>query len=500
AGKKFIPYQSGEGFYRGIYVPSGYTPAPVIPEQRDSYSPFATLLADLGWLAALYSLGFVLIRIILRADGFLEAVILGLPAGLGLFSWFYFIISWIGVPLNLATTLLTWFILLALLLAIRWRQVGPENFLKPGLPRLTIPKIDWIQAFVLLGIIGMFAIAVVISVGRGYSLFDDMAIWSLKGYVIAVHQSIWGAAEASGHGLAYPLNISLNITAFTFTSGDRLPGSKLIFPLLAAAMLFGCYRFWRRYGVPVILALSGVLALISVPVIFQHATIGFANLPFTAYLVLGTLWSIEGLLEDQTRPLLAGGVLLGFAGWTRPEGIGFALAIAAALAVFRGLRRLKAHIILPWLLMIAAIPGVWLIFSYSQISTNQIGNAVRSFQAAWISGSFQLGHVKQEIQFTLEQIWKLNTWGLIFPAAIILLLVSLYRSSRLIHPAGALLLPAALVAILAPFILFFVESFNEPNFSRFLDVSFDRAFFPAAIFFVLLAILFTGYGRHQPGF
>jgi len=58
--------------------------------------------------------------------------------------------------------------------------------------------------------------AALVSIGRGYSVYDDIAIWSLKGYVIADKHSLMAAGAASGHGLAYPLNLSLAIAVFRF--------------------------------------------------------------------------------------------------------------------------------------------------------------------------------------------------------------------------------------------------------------------------------------------
>ena len=51
------------------------------------------------------------------------------------------------------------------------------------------------------------------------------------------------------------------------------------------SLLVGTFRFWKREDVPTDLALAGSLVLMSVPVIFFHGTIGYANLAYTTYLV-----------------------------------------------------------------------------------------------------------------------------------------------------------------------------------------------------------------------
>ena len=64
---------------------------------------------------------------------------------------------------------------------------------------------------------------------------------------------------------------------------------------------------------------------------------------------------IEGLIEKNIRTLLMGGILLSLAGWTRPEGIGFVYATAAALFILYGIWRVKARLLILWLLSIGAI-------------------------------------------------------------------------------------------------------------------------------------------------
>lgn len=52
------------------------------------------------------------------------------------------------------------------------------------------------------------------------------------------------------------------------------------------------------------------MILISTPIIYTYSTYGLANLPVTTYLVLGTLWSIDGLISGRRETLITGGLLL----------------------------------------------------------------------------------------------------------------------------------------------------------------------------------------------
>jgi hypothetical protein len=501
--KKLIRYSSSaDPQFVGIYVPDDYPGKSAPSLGYTGYHPLLTLLLDLCTLLGIAFLGCLLANLCIEPLSLLQALILSIPLGAGALSWVLFLLSWAGVPLTLALVLITFLILAAALILLRWLRTRPHFSLlciQPPAWHPTLRKSNW--GYVLIGLVLAFlgVTALIISIGRGYSLYDDIAIWSLKGYVMADHHTITAARWSSGHGLAYPLNLSLNVAVFRLISGDLLPGSKLIFFLLPAALFLGVYRFWKHFGVPTLFALSGVLGLVSIPVIYQHATFGFSNLPFTAYLVLGTLWSIEGLLENRSSALTVGGLLLAFAGWTRPEGIGYAITIALALAIFQWLRKGSLKGVLPWLAVILVIPGVWFIFSSTYVSRDQVGGAFKAMQASIKAGSFMLDNFGYITHYSIQQLQKINIWGLCLPVAVLILLLSIPKIIKRSSPVAFLLLPAVLITILGPVILFYVEFFQNTNYNLFLMVSFDRAFFPAAFLFTILAIVAAGYHEDVPG-
>ncbi len=204
-----------------------------------------------------------------------------------------------------------------------------------------------------------------IGVGRGYSTFDDMAIWSLKGYYMAFKQDLFAAAEASGHGLSYPLNLSLAISTFYLIDQDLLPGSKIAYFLLFLSMLTCIYWFLRENKIPRALTGLSILLIISTPVIFRYATYGFANIPFTCYIVIGLLLSVMGVINNKSVLLYSGGLVLSLAGWTRPEGIGFALVLACVVTALAIYRHFKFQQLLFFFLITLSLSGTWIIMGIS---------------------------------------------------------------------------------------------------------------------------------------
>jgi hypothetical protein len=482
---------------KGVYVPEDHNidSQPLNPYPDYRFLP--TLLLDLCVLAGFIFLGSVLVAVLLVEPSLPALLILSLPVGAGTFSFVLFLLSWAGIPLTLVMVIIVFAILAAILLMVRWLQTRPHLYLfKLRNPFLGEKYILSRWTVSLLGLLVLlFITGFIISVGRGYSLFDDLAIWGLKGYVMADHNSIMAASQRSGHGLAYPLNLSLVVSVFRLVSGDLLPGSKFIFFLLPISLLAGIYHYWKKLGVPNILALAGALVLISTPIIYMHSTYGFANLPFTAYLVLGTLWSIDGLTSGRRGPLITGGLLLAFAGWTRPEGIGYSLAIALTLAFFQRLTKGKANHLYPWLASILIIPAVWFVFSHQYVSEDQVGGALQAFNISVSEGTYRFEYIRYILGISIDLLKDVKNWGYLLPLMLLGIVLSLPRVLRLKHPDNHFihyLLPAVFVAILGPIVLFYVESFTETDYYTFMLVSFDRAFFPAAIFITVLAISCLG--------
>ena len=227
---------------------------------------------------------------------------LGFPLGAGIFTWSLFITSWAGVPVSIASASLSWVVLLVMALAIR--KVIPmrqdairEKVASRG--RLPV-ALEWGVPVALSFILGVAGFAAWLGIACAYSAGDDMAIWAVKGYGIAPQGTVWAAGHWGDHGLSYPLNLPLLIATYRF-SGDILPASKLIAPLFYISLCIGCLRFWWQRDVSPLTASAGAIGLAATPILFEHATLGYANLPYTAYLVLGSGEAILGIMTADWR-------------------------------------------------------------------------------------------------------------------------------------------------------------------------------------------------------
>ena len=505
--KRFIPFVSSSGkssdYYLGIFVPNevGQLPPPI----ETSWN-FPTVVKSLGIdllvLAGLSLLGYFLARLLFSSLSLIDAISLSIPIGAASLTWCVFLSSWAGLPVTLGNILIVYAILvisiLALLRLYRKLPISPLKFLNPSGLWKQLRQLDVLSIASIIGVLGVFTLAVFISVGRSYSLYDDIANWSLKGYAIAYEKTIFAGASWGGHGLAYPLSLPLSITIFKLASGDVLPGSKFLIPIYTAALLWGIFRFLHRRGVKKIIAYLGVLLLFTLPQFFFYSTVGYANIPFTACLVLGILWGLDGLRDGNKERLQLSGLLFGCAGWMRPEGIVFTGILIIFMCVAYLLQAGKKNFpAILWLLPGLLIPLVWLVFAHNYIQQDQAGNALKAFLSQLVNGQINIGPILMTARYGIKSFLNPLMWGLLLPVSIVILVLGLPRLLKgAFKPAFPVILMTLLTYII-PVGLFWTEAANESNFTTFLSTSFDRAYLPAAVMTVLLAF-YIMFSQKEP--
>ncbi len=289
-------------------------------------------------LLAMGVLGFVVLRLAGIDASWLVAG-MSLPLGLGLTMWGWFLVSAIGIPLSQHSLLWTGAEIAVVLFAVAMVSKGfrraPQQA-QPCLPR----SHRWADLMVVAFLAALLLISGGLSVGRSYSGWDDMSIYSAQGYAIARQGSILAVDVAGPSARGYPVSIQLTIAAFRVLGLEGLPGSKLVFPFVLGCLLAGCYGFWRRWKVPALLACLGVIAIGTAPTIFEHSTLGYTNLPAAAFATLGTLCAVEGMERNHRGTLVISGLLLGMCAFTRPEGLLMVLVVlGCAAAVHSSIHR-----------------------------------------------------------------------------------------------------------------------------------------------------------------
>jgi hypothetical protein len=454
---------------------------------------FVLVFIDVLILGGLFLLGYVLIRAILGKVDLLAILCLSIGLGGGLLSWSLFVISWAGVELKAGTIFLVFAFLTLLFAGIAWRTRASNSNGKQAEKTIQKPGEVWFTRGIWI-ITGLLILAVVyLAVGLSYFGWDDISNWAVKGYGIALQGTIFAGKDWGMVGLSYPMNLPLLIALFRIIDGDALPGSKLLFPLFYAGLLIGCYRFWILNGLKQWSAALGTLLLASTPILFTHAYMGYANLPFTFYLIMGILWCVDGLKEGGSRKILLGGILLAFALWTRPEGIAMVAGIVAALWFARILTSTNKRGLLILIIPLILVGIPWLIFLKTHPTASGQGYDLAGLAIKGIlAGQFHWSAFYTIFRYIAGQMLRFLDWG-ILPMLVGLMFILKFRPRRIQKDVVRMaLLSTAMVLGVILIGLHYMAAFQpgDPGFLyEWLSLDFTRVAMPVGLCLTILGFL-----------
>jgi hypothetical protein len=446
-------------------------------------------LIDLILISAIGFTGILATRLLWRDASGIELLSLSFPLGSGILTWLFFVSGWAGLAFTRVAVFITWALICSLMIVVHsWNrnQAPVDDFTARFFPR----SAEWgqfdILAVVLMGI--ALLIWLFISIGRSYSVYDGIAMWAPKGYGIAMERSLWGARWGN-HGYSYPFHIHFLIALFRLFSGDLLPGSKAIFPLFYFSLLLGVYAYWMKKDVSPPLRLGGILVLMTVPTFFTFSTIGYPNLPMASYLTLAVLVGLVGMSEGKPGKQVLSGLLFGFTVWTVIEGMLYVgVVMVVILAVQLRFKDGKLNLV-AWILPALLVGGIWYIFfRVHGAGGSQALDAGSRMLEAWRGGDWRLSDARLILGYARRNIFDPQTWGLVFPLGIIMLL-SGWRALNpgRFHHEFTLLIVTGITASLS-LALFYLRSFFIPGLYELLERGFPRGFISPAIFLFVLAV------------
>lgn len=453
------------------------------------------LLTDLLIPVMLFILGYRIVKLLKPNSHLMGKIALAFPLGGGSLAWTIFILSWIGVTYNSILLLESYLLLHLLISVISHMKIYKNQYSVLDTSSDQPADGSLISRYEMIGLAALFLImlvyAGVFSILRGYSAWDAIAFWSIKGYGIALEGTVLAGASWGAHGLGHPLNFPLQISFFKLLSGDELMYSTLISPLLFVSMIVGIYSFWRDYRVSMWVSVLGVIAIFTIPELLMQSTISYANVTFTSYLVLGTLWSIRGIFRKSSFDQVLGGILLALACWTRVEGVVVVAGVFGALLIARGVTKsgkIRPLAFLPSLVMI----GLWLIFYISASSGGDPGGAISSMMAQIKLGNFKLYNLRLIFGYLRRHIFKIEIWGLVAIVGVFLISTHWKKILPREFPEAFAGLLVTLFTGLAILFTFYTGGFRSIDFYAWLTRGAPRASLPTAVLFFTIAILVIG--------
>jgi hypothetical protein len=471
----------------GVYVPrdGGNGSISTLPLFTSVAEIFKAAALPLLWLILLTISGYIIWVIFLPNSQTTSnaAVAYGLGTGLISLSLFLCLLAGLNLsPLIIVFVSAFWFVIsLIVLFVAKGFRIGTilDNKLS-GNFHLNIDH--WQVVYLILG-----GITTLLAVGKGYHTTDAIILWGAKGYGIASHGLVEGASQWGTSTTQYTLHIPILIAAFKALFNESLPASKLIFPLYFLGLLTLIYDYLKK-RIAVKWAGFGTLALATAPILFRHATIGYANLAFAFYFVAGALtiqdapdWSSDTLPE--LKYFFFSGVFFLLSAWTRPEGF---ILSALAISLFSGILLAeknhsdKLKSILTLAAPLTVFGAAWVILA-PRIYRGSVRESGLIGQA--ISQIFQGNLHIPEAAFVLKslgyEIINMNTWGIIGTGSILLLVLGIGIKGKTFFSPILLLGWLSLVFYLA---MYYVTSYDKfQDISWWINTGLDRMIMPGII-------------------
>jgi hypothetical protein len=459
----------------GVYLPASLSPGNMQVPFHSLWEIMVSSIPPILLLAALILPGTWLARRTIPDENGLLQLAMGIGAGLSWISLTLFISLLAGFQLSAG-------LILALTVGLWLLAAGLTLATKNG-PKIFRWELKHENLLIALAILTPIIWAFILSAGNAYSHTDEIVLWGAKGYGISAVGLQQGVTERGTLTTWYPLNLPLLIGGFLTLFGERLPESKLIFPVYFLGFISLFFSYFQKKVQPFV-SLVGTLIIATVPTIFLMATMAHGNLPLTFYLIGSVLMLHTAQVKDQKFSLgywIWGVVFLVLAAWTRPEGLHLAWAVAATAIIFYRQDLLKEKVKIVYLL---GGLGLYILFwnLSAPLAYSRLGFTEGIFSLAL--NQILLGNLHfQEAGFILQSLWtgilNIKEWGMIgwlsISFAILLFWQTRFKASKFDIAGFGLVI---VIAIFGAFVANSYTSFDFLDIGRWVNTTLMRLAFP----------------------
>lgn len=420
----------------------------------------------------------------------LEMIALSYVVGLGLVTMEMLLFYFLKVPLS-PTRILIPFAVLLFINAVVNIFVFPNGFAKKPCCKKDEGRSGVMAIFLMVGIAFEVAYAFFRALIKPIESYDAIAIYAVKAKMLylskAINSEFFIAIKAFPHP-DYPLNIPFAETFLYMCMRDLDDVMvKAIFPLFFTAALAILYYAIRRFATKTY-ALVFVFILATIPQFNSYAANAYHELPLACYYLASAVLLLRWFGDTSlTRYLPLSAVLVGFAAWTKNEGLLYCVVNMAVLAVFiaRNFDKIKIKNLFfaaayPVIIVLMMLP--WVIIKRTYGITNSEINLVNINIQYLIAQVHKLMPIAYEFQ---KQFFGPKRWNIFWPAALTIAVIFYRRATSGL--AGYIALSITLAV--AGYVLFYLISYVDVVY--FLSKTWSRFllhFLPVAVLWIAMIL------------
>jgi hypothetical protein len=389
--------------------------------------------------------GFLFVTWCTRSDlkqSFFERLFLGFGIGTGMITFEMFLLGLLRIPLNSAVISIIQIataVLLGYLLSrsgTSWRRIFRLTAERPDASPV---KAAYLERVVVLLLIAWILAKVLFVLYEGFFLpehtSDSWEHWS-SGAKFIFYEKGLALDPANEHffgrgylkGQRYPLNVPLMQVWVSLCIGETHEVYMKVWNALFFIGMAGLLFFALRRTTTLMTALLAALFLSTVPLLTYHALTAYADLPLSFY-ALGAMvcfWSTidavkNGRAGDAGGLLVLMGTCAALCAWTKMEGLFFATAFSASLAMYCLVKKISFKQVIAYLAPLVLITVPWYVFLLS------IGVPVSYGEEKMLGEMIAKGIHFQVLPVIAEQVLFSANFNLIF-LFLLLLVIFGYRS------------------------------------------------------------------------
>lgn len=292
----------------------------------------------------------------------LERLGISFMLGFGIFTLLMFCYSSLGIRITTESTLLALGIGVGFLLVLfkLFKRRFSINLVGLVKSFKTFSLLEKIIVFIISAlIVGSLAITLYFPVNA----WDAIVLYDFRAKIIVQQGFYTQIAGNFSYFTGYPLFTSLSHTLVYLFGGNN---PQFLYSFMYTSMIFIFYSNLREF-VDRNLSLVASLILATTPVIFDHSTFAYTNLPYTVFLATGTMYLFTWIVKKKNIGyLILSAVLTGLSAWTRVSEPFWAIniLILVSLSVYKFKKYWFSAIV--YVIFLFLIKEPWSMFNYSQ--------------------------------------------------------------------------------------------------------------------------------------
>lgn len=414
--------------------------------------------------------GYFLANLLIKNEHIIEKVSLGFLLNLGIFTFIWFVLNTVNVPYD---SMSAFILILSLAVSYYLLNFVFKYPLKFVLKKSKLSKLDlFLSSLIVL----LFVSSLLNNLYWPVKAWDSLALYDFRSIVFAeTGHMIEGLSL--GYFFQYPLFTSL---FHTWARVNGFNNPMFIYSLLYISFLCVFY-FSLRKNINKTRSLFWTFIAGSLPLIYEHSTIAYTNLPYSIFLVLSIIYFYRYVSNNKFSFILIPSIMLSVSAWTRytePFWIGVVLFVSVYLLYNR-----KFLDLLVYCLIFMVSRYTWVYYLRSIGLENFSIDSNLSLNLAEIIKSINLESIKVITNFVYENIFI--SWGISSLLFVVLSFKQIFMKKNSYPKLMALQIYILIMILLAGTFLF---SFIFPGWGDIPDSATRMAMFYPILFIYYIAL------------